>query len=142
MSSDVRVRDIIFAMGACTTSNFAVQYGLDGTFAPVADYKLLRTAIEEADKLDVRYAVGNILSTDLFYNANKDATDKWCALGVLGVEMEAAALYMNAAYAGKRALTICTVSDHLITGESLDSDQRQTSFTDMINIALNTAIRL
>ena len=142
MSHSVKVRDIIFGMGACTTSNFAVQYDLEGAFAPIADYTLLKTAIEEAEKLGTRYVVGNILSTDIFYNANKAANDKWCALGVLGVEMEAAALYMNAAHLGKHALAICTVSDHLLTGEALDSDQRQTSFTDMINIALNTAIRL
>lgn len=142
MSDKVKLRDIIFGMGACTTSNFSVQYSLEGTFAPIADYTLMRTAIEEADKLGVRYAVGNLLSSDIFYNANKDANERWRALGVLGVEMEAAALYMNAAHAGKRALAICTVSDHLLTGEALDADQRQSSFTDMMEIALNTAIRL
>ena len=142
MSDKVKLRDIIFGMGACTTSNFSVQYSLEGTFAPIADYTLMRTAIEEADKLGVRYAVGNLLSSDIFYNANKDANERWRALGILGVEMEAAALYMNAAHAGKRALAICTVSDHLLTGEALDADQRQSSFTDMMEIALNTAIRL
>ena len=142
MAKEVKLRDIIIGMGACTTSNFAVQYGLEGTFSPIADYKMMRTAIEEAERVGASYHVGNILSTDIFYNDNKSANDKWCALGVLGVEMEAAGLYMNAARAGKRALAICTVSDHLSTGESLDSESRATSFTEMMEIALNTAIRL
>ncbi len=142
MSENVKVRDIIFGMGASTTTNFAVQYGLEGTFAPIADYGMLSIAVEEAKKIGARFAVGNLLSSDIFYNANPDASKKWQKLGVLGVEMEAAALYMNAAYAGKKALAICTVSDHLLTGESLDAEARQNSFTDMMEIALNTAIRL
>ena len=142
MSEQVRVRDIIIGMGASTTTNFAVQYGLEGTFAPIADYKMMKIAIEEAERIGARYSVGNLLSSDIFYNANPDASKKWEKLRILGVEMEAAALYMNAAYAGKRALAICTVSDHLLTGESLDSDARQSSFTEMMEIALNTAIRL
>ena len=142
MSESVKVRDIIIGMGASTTTNFAVQDGLEGTFAPIADYKMMKFAIEEAERIGARYAVGNLLSSDIFYNANPEASKKWERLGVLGVEMEAAALYMNAAYAGKRALAICTVSDHLLTGESLDSEARQTSFTEMMEIALNTAIRL
>ncbi len=142
MSERVKVRDIIIGMGASTTTNFAVQYGLEGTFAPIADYKMMKTAIEEAEKIGARYAVGNLLSSDIFYNANPEAQKRWQALGILGVEMEAAALYMNAAYSGKSALAICTVSDHLITGESLDALERQNSFTEMMEIALNTAIRL
>ena len=142
MAKEVKLRDIIIGMGACTTSNFAVQYGLEGSFAPIADYKMMRIAIEEAERIGASYHVGNILSSDIFYNDNKSANDKWCALGVLGVEMEAAGLYMNAARAGKRALAICTVSDHLATGESLDSSLRETSFTEMMEVALNTAIRL
>ena len=142
MSESVRVRDIIIGMGASTTTNFAVQYGLEGTFAPIADYKMLKLAVEEAERIGARYSVGNLLSSDIFYNANPEASKKWEKLGILGVEMEAAALYMNAAYAGKRALAICTVSDHLLTGESLDSDARQSSFTEMMEIALNVAIRL
>ena len=142
LSESVKIRDIIIGMGASTTSSYAVQYGLEGTFAPIASYELLEIAVEEAKKLNARVAVGNILSSDIFYNANPEAQKKWQAMGVLGVEMEAAALYMNAAYANKRALAICTVSDHLITGESLSSDERQNSFTEMMEIALNTAIRL
>ena len=142
IADDIRLRDLIIGMGACTTSNFAVQYGLEGSFAPIADYELMRLAIEEAERLSVRYAVGNLLSSDIFYNDNQSASLNWKKMGVLGVEMEAAALYMNAARAGKRALAICTVSDHLFTGESLDADLRQTSFTDMMQVALNTAVRL
>ncbi len=142
MSEKVKVRDIIIGMGASTTTNFAVQYNLEGTFAPIADYKMMKIAIEEAERIGARYAVGNLLSSDIFYNANPDAQKKWEKLGILGVEMETAALYMNAAYARKSALAICTVSDHLLTGESLSSEARQNSFTEMMEIALNTAIRL
>lgn len=141
MSESVKIRDIIIGMGASTTTNYAVQYGLEGTFAPIADYSLLEAAVDEAKKLGARYAVGNLLSSDIFYNANPEAQKKWQALGVLGVEMEAAALYMNAAYAGKRALAICTVSDHLLTGEATTAAERESTFTDMMKIALNTAIR-
>lgn len=140
MAENVKIRDIIFGMGASTTTNFAVQYGLEGTLAPLASYELLKCAISEAEKCGARYHVGNLLSSDIFYNANPEATNKWTKMGVLGVEMEAAALYMNAAYLGKRALAICTVSDHLVTGESLDAEARQNSFTEMMEIALNTAI--
>ena len=142
MSEKVKVRDIIFGMGACTNSNYAVQYNLQGAFAPIASYDMMKIAIEEAEKLGARYCVGHLLSSDTFYNADAEATMKWAKLGVLGVEMEAAARYMNAAYLGKRALAICTVSDHIITGEALDADARQNSFTEMMEIALNTAIRL
>ena len=142
ISPEVRLRDLIFGMGACTTSNYGVQYGLEGSFCPIADYRLMQTAIEEAKALGVRYAVGNLLSSDIFYNADPTAAERWRAMGVLGVEMEAAALYMNAARAGKRALAICTVSDHLFTGEALDSDSRQNSFTDMMRVALNTAVKM
>jgi len=142
MAENVKIRDIIFGMGASTTTNFAVQYGLEGTFAPIANYRLMKTAIEEAEKIGASYHVGNLLSSDIFYNADPEASKRWARLGVLGVEMEAAALYMNAAYLGKRALAICTVSDHLVTGESLDAEARQNSFTDMMEIALNTAIKM
>ena len=142
MSLNVKMRDIIIGMGACTTTNYAVQFGLEGTYAPIASYNMMKTVIEEADKIGARYAVGNLLSSDIFYNDNSEASAKWQKLGVLGVEMEAAALYMNAARAGKNALAICTVSDHLLTGESVDAEARQNSFTEMMEIALNAAIRL
>ena len=142
LADKVQLRDVIFGMGASTNSSYATQYCLDGSFAPIADFTLLRTAVEEAEKIGARYHVGNILSSDTFYGADENAQPRWLELSVLGVEMEAAALYMNAAKAKKRALAICTVSDHIVRGESLDSDARETSFTEMMEIALNTAIRL
>ena len=125
MHESVKVRDIVFGMGACTNSNFAVQYNLQGAFAPIASYDILKVAIDEAEKIGARYCVGNLLSSDTFYNADAEATMKWAQLGVLAVEMEAAALYMNAAKLGKKALALCTISDHIITGEALDADARQ-----------------
>ena len=142
MSEGIKLRDVIIGQGACTTSNYAIQFGLEGSFAPIADYSLLKLAAEEAERLGVSYSVGNLLSTDIFYNANPASGEKWTKMGVLGVEMEAAALYMNAAYLGKRALAICTVSDHLLTGESTTAEERQSSFTDMIEIALNVAVKI
>ena len=142
LSEEVNLRDIIIAMGASTNSNFASQYGLVGNLAPIASYKLMKVAIDEAERIGASYKVGNVLSSDVFYNADNEVQRKWARLGILGVEMEAAALYMNAAYSKKNALAICTVSDHILTGESLDSDLRQSSFTEMMEIALNTAIRL
>ncbi len=142
LSESVKMRDIIVGMGACTTSNFAVQYSLEGTFAPIGSYNIMKTVIEEAERIGARYKVGNLLSSDIFYNANPAASQKWTDMGVLGVEMEAAALYMTAAYCKKNALAICTVSDHLLTGESTTAEERQTSFTEMMEVALNTAIRL
>ena len=142
MADSVKLRDIVFAAGASTNSNMAVQYNLDGSFSPTADWKLLKTAVEEAEKIGASYHVGNILSSDTFYGIDADMSKKWASLGILGVEMEAAALYMNAAYAKKRALAICTVSDHLFTGEALSSADRQSSFTEMMEIALNTAVVL
>ena len=142
MQPSVKVRDVIMGMGACTTSNFGGQYGLEGAFAPVCDFTLLSNAVKIAEDMGVNYHVGNILSSDIFYNANTGASKKWTDMGILGVEMDAAGLYMNAAYLGKRALAICTVSDHLLTGESLSADLRQTSFTEMMEIALNVAVNM
>ena len=138
MSGEVRVRDLVLGMGACTDSNYAHQYGLPGTFAPIADFSLLRSAWEAGERLGLTCRVGNLLSSDLFYDDDPDFVRKWAKMGVLAVEMEAAALYMNAARAGKRALAICTVSDHLLTGEALSSEERQTGFTQMIRLALET----
>ena len=142
LADDVKLRDVIIGMGACTNSSYQEQYGLGGNFAPIASYELLSRAVQEAEKLKVRYKVGNLLSSDVFYNANPSFNDGWYKMGVLGVEMEAAALYMNAAAAGKRALAICTVSDHILRGEALDADARQNTFTDMMKIALNVAVSM
>ena len=148
MNANVKVRDIVIGLGACTNSNFAKQFGLAGDFAPVCSYELLKTCTETADSHGIKYHVGNILSSDTFYNDEQElpdglkSTKNWSKMGVLAVEMEAAALYMNAARSGKNALAICTVSDHLLTGESTSSEERQNSFTEMMKLALETAIKL
>jgi purine-nucleoside phosphorylase len=135
-TTDLHLGDLIIAMGACTDSNYGAQFGLPGTFAPIADYDLLRGAADTCEKLGLNYKVGNVLSSDVFYG-DTPTSDKWMKMGVLGVEMEAAALYMNAARAGKRALVICTVSDHIVTGEVTTSEQRRTTFTNMMKVALS-----
>ena len=135
-SRDLHVGDLILAMGACTDSNYGAQYALPGTFAPIADFKLLRGAAEACEKLGIRYKVGNILSSDVFYRDTPNV-ESWIKMGVLAVEMEAAALYMNAARAGKRALTICTISDHVILGEDTTPEQREKTFTGMMEVALS-----
>ena len=140
LADSVQLRDLLLGQGACTNSAYAEQYNLGGSYAPIADFGLLRLAVEEAEKLGVRYHVGNLLSSDVFYHANPKFNEGWYRMGVLGVEMEAAALYMNAAAAGKKALAICTVSDHILRGEALDADARQNTFTDMMTVALNVAI--
>ena len=139
LAEDVALRDVIIGMGACTNSAYQDQYKLNGNYAPIASYELLERAVNEAKELGVRYKVGNLLSSDIFYHADPEFNQGWYKMGVLGGEMEAAALYMNAAAAGKRALAICTVSDHIIRGEALDADARQNTFTDMMTIALNVA---
>jgi len=139
ISDNLKLRDIVFGMGACTNSNYASQFELPGIFAPTASYKLLKIAVKEAEKLGIDPVVGNILSSDIFYDERKDVFLKWKAMGVLAVEMEAAGLYMNAARTGKNALAICTISDHVITGEALDAEARQNTFTQMMELALNTA---
>ena len=103
---------------------------------------MLRTAADICEEKKLEYHVGNLLSTDVFYNDDFSVNERWRNMGVLAVEMEAAALYMNAARAGKRALAICTVSDHLFTGEQLSAEERQCGFTDMMEVALETALRL
>jgi len=138
INADLKLRDIVIAQGACTNSNYAHQYGLPGTFAPIASYELLEKAVNCAKEKNFRYKVGNILSSDPFYDDGPGGK-AWTKMGVLAVEMEAAALYMNAARAGKNALCICTISDHLLTGEELDSEARQTSFRQMMELALTIA---
>ncbi len=139
-SPDIHVKDIIVAMGACTNGNYAAQYNLQGTFCPIADFGLVRQITDILDKKEVNYKVGNILSSDMFYDdANSGMT--WAKMGVLGVEMEAAALYCNAARAGKKALCICTVSDSFVyPEENMTSEERQTSFAEMITSALELAV--
>lgn len=143
MRDDLKLMDIVAGQGACTDSNFAHQFELNGTFAPIADYTLLSNCVEAAKEKGIDMKVGNILSSDNFYSpSNCDNSTKWRDMGVMAVEMEAAGLYMNAARAGKRALCICTISDHLYRSEALSSEQRQLSLTQMIEIALDTAVKM
>ena len=142
MQESIRVRDIVIGMGACTNSAYGEQFGLSGSFAPIASYKMMKTAIDMCEEIGATYHVGNILSSDTFYSDDADGSAKWTKMGVLAVEMEAAGLYMNAARAGKNALAICTISDHLLTGEATSAEERQNSFTQMMRVALETAIRL
>lgn len=142
MSENVKVRDIIIALGACTNSAFATQFNIQGSFAPIASYRLLKTADKVCDEMGINAHFGNVFSSDAFYNDDSNVTEKWRKLGVLAVEMECAALYTVAARENKNALCILTVSDHLLNGESTTAEQRQNSFTDMMKISLETAIKL
>ena len=148
MQPDLQIGDIVLGQGACTNSRYAHQYHLPGDFAPICRYEVLRACADEAGRMGLRYQVGNLLSSDTFYNDAEGVPagfcdqNAWRKMGVLAVEMEAAALYMNAARAGKNALALCTVSDHLLTGESTTAQQRQESFTDMMELALRTALAL
>ena len=118
------------------------QFRLVGNLAPLADYRLLRTAADVCEEMKLAHHVGNIYSSDVFYNDDFSVNARWGELGALAVEMEAAALYINAAKAGKRALAICTVSDHLLTGEQLSSEERQCGFRNMMEVALEVAVRM
>lgn len=139
IDKDLHARDIIIAMGACTDGNFARQFKLPGSFAPIADFGLVKRAAELCEQKGVNYKVGNIYSSDVFYD-DSNSTLEWAKMGVLGVEMESAALYCNAARAGKKALCICTVSDSLIDpSENTTAEERQNSFTQMMEIALELA---
>ena len=140
--ADLKLRDVVAGMGACTNSSFAQQYHLPGDYAPIASYRMLKTAVDTAKQLGIDLIVGNLYSSDTFYDEREDGLLRWQKMGVLAIEMEAAALYMNAALTGKEALAICTISDCPLTGESSSSEERQTSFTQMMEIALQTAIRL
>ena len=133
---DLHVGDLVIAMGACTNSNYACQYELPGSFAPIADFSLVREAVETCERLGYRYKVGNVFSSDVFYHENAH-NDKWINMGVLAVEMEIAGLYMNAARSGNRALGICTISDHILTGEVTTAEERQTTFTHMMDVAFS-----
>ena len=133
---DLNIGDLAIAMGACTDSNYAAQYEMPGTFAPIADFDLLRGAVDECERRGFHYRVGNVMSADVFYSENAH-NDKWINMGVLAVEMEIAALYMNAARSGNRALGICTISDNIITGEALSAEERQNTFTNMMKVAFS-----
>ncbi len=134
-SNDLNLGDLVLVMGASTDSNYADQYCIPGIFAPIADFDLLRQAADTAERLGYSYKVGNILSSDVFYREFPQIKE-WTKMGILAVEMEASGLYMNAARAGKRALTICTISDHVVRGEACTAEERQTTFTKMMDVAL------
>ena len=140
MNKDLHIGDLVFAMGACTNSSYADQFELRGTYAPIADFDLLRAGVEEAEKRGFRYKVGNVYSSDTFYDANP-TSKKWMEMGVLAVEMEAPALYMNAARADAKALCLCTISDSLITGEETTAEERQNNFIHMMDVAFAIASR-
>lgn len=133
---DVKVRDIVIALSTSTNSNFASQYKLDGTIAPTCSYELLKKATDVADSKGIKYKAGNILSSDIFYNDDKESWKKWQKMGVLCVEMEAAALYLIAQRAGVNALCIVTISDSFVSNEVTTSAEREKTFTDMMEIAL------
>ena len=148
LADELQLRDIVIAQGACTDSSWAGQYHLPGTFAPIADFRFLRTCVDIAEEMGARYQVGNLLSSDRFYGDDGgmpealQANLSWKKMGVMAIEMEAAALYMNAARCGKRALAVCTISDHILRHEYCTAEERQNSFTQMMELALRTAVKL
>ncbi|GEP80740.1 purine-nucleoside phosphorylase [Staphylococcus carnosus] len=137
MQENIDLYDVIIAQAASTDSDYVKQYNLPGHYAPIASYNLLEGAVSKAREKGVNYHVGNILSSDIFYNADEIANERWQRMGILGVEMESAALYMNATYAGVEALGVFTVSDHLIHNKATTPEERERAFTDMIEIALS-----
>ena len=140
LSPGLKIKDIVIAQGACTDSRYAEQFGLPGTFAPLASYNLLEKAAAAAKQTGVKYRIGNVLSSDIFYNDNKGALALWRKMGVIAVEMEAAGLYINAARAGKNALCILTISDEIFENIETSPEERQTGFVKMMEIALETAV--
>ncbi|MBQ6380641.1 MAG: purine-nucleoside phosphorylase [Clostridia bacterium] len=144
ISERVNLRDLVVGMGASTTSRFAHQYDLGGDYSAICSYPLLESCMRTAARLSLteKTFAGNILSSDAFYGETPEMIQKWSAMGVLAIEMEAAALYMNAAAAGKHALCICTVSDQLLNDEHLSGEEREQGFTDMMRLALETAVDL
>ena len=138
ISEELKLRDIVIGMSASYNSVYAAQYNLPGTYAPTASYSLVKKAADTAEKMGLSYKVGNILSNDLFYDDGM-RTLEWQKMGVLAVEMESAALYMNAARAGKNALCICTISDCLFSDAACTAEERQSTFTQMMELALEIA---
>ncbi|MCL2559127.1 MAG: purine-nucleoside phosphorylase [Turicibacter sp.] len=141
LGGGVELKDVVIGMGACTDSNFLYQFEFAGHYAPIANYELLAAAVESAKELGTKVKVGNIMTSDVFYNDHSTAYDSWIKMGVLAVEMEAAALYSNAVNLGKRALAILTVSDMPLTGEATTAEERQTTFTEMLTVGLETAAK-
>lgn len=139
LQENVNLYDVIIAQAASTNSNYVDQYHIPGHFAPIADFDLVTKAKQAADKIGAVSHVGNVLSSDTFYNADDKFNDAWKKMGILGIEMESAGLYLNAIHAGKKALGVFTVSDHILRDEATTAEERQTSFTQMMEIALEIA---
>lgn len=139
LQENVNLYDVIIAQAASTNSNYVDQYHIPGHFAPIADFDLVTKAKQTADKIGAVSHVGNVLSSDTFYNADDKFNDAWKKMGILGIEMESAGLYLNAIHAGKKALGVFTVSDHILRDEATTAEERQTSFTQMMEIALEIA---
>ena len=139
LQENVNLYDVIIAQAASTNSNYVDQFNIPGHFAPIADFELITKAKQVADDIGAVTHVGNILSSDTFYNADKHFNDSWKNIGILGIDMESAGLYLNAIHAGKKALGIFTVSDHILRDEATSAEERQTSFTQMMEIALEIA---
>jgi purine-nucleoside phosphorylase len=142
VSMELKVRDIVLGQGACTSSSMQDNFGVNGHFAPLGNWDLLKCAAEICEERKLRYKAGNLISSDIFYNDDPAFNEPFVKLGALAVEMEAAALYMNAARAGKRALAICTISDHILTGEATTAEERQNTFNEMMELALEVAVRM
>ena len=148
IQENIRLYDLVIAQGACTDSNYASQFHLPGTYAPIASWELLSEAVKAAQANGAVYHVGNVNSSDVFYGDHVGVPEGLGSvyglkkMGVMALEMEAAALYMNAARSGKRGLCICTISDHVLTGQETTSDERQTAFTTMMKVALDVAVAM
>lgn len=139
LKEDIKLRDIIIVQGACTDSNFAHQYQLPGTYSAISSFDLLEKAVNKAREKDAVFHVGNVISSDVFYHADKDSSAKWASMGCLGVEMESYALFATAAYFNKKAITLLTVSDSLVSDEITTAEEREKTFTTMMEIALEIA---
>lgn len=149
MVPELKIKSIVIAQGACTDSNYAHTFNLPGVFAPISDYGLLSTCVETGKEMNLDIHVGNVVSSDIFYNdeffekGNGNLVfERWAKMGVLAAEMESAALFMNAARAGKKALSVCTISDSLVTDEAISAEERQTSFDEMIRLVLETVVKI
>ena len=134
------IGDIVVAVGASTDSAFAHTFGVRGTYAPTASFRLLTRVWDASKKTGIKFKAGDVVSCDVFYEYDEDWWKPWARMSVLGVEMEAAALYMNAAAAGVDALAIMTISDNFITHEKATAEQREKDFTEMMELALETAV--
>ncbi len=139
IGDDVHLRDLVIAMTASTNSNYSAQYGFPGILAPQADYAMLKTAVAAAERIGVNARVGQVFTADMFYNANDKAGQAYKEFGILAVEMETAGIYWEAMASKKRALSMLSISDHIFTGEGLSAEERQDSFRQMMETALETA---